>query len=97
MTTYEAAENRYDDATGMVYRFTGRSGLELPVLSLGLWLGRLVQTVARVVCVRRGLMISLLVHMPGIVLGLLAWNAGFSIETFGSWMRQPRRRPFLAC
>ena len=37
MTTYEAAENRYDDATGMVYRFTGRSGLKLPVLSLGLW------------------------------------------------------------
>jgi L-glyceraldehyde 3-phosphate reductase len=37
MTTYEAAENRYDDATGMVYRFAGRSGLKLPVLSLGLW------------------------------------------------------------
>ena len=37
MTTYQAAENRYDDATGMGYRFTGRSGLKLPVLSLGLW------------------------------------------------------------
>ena len=37
MTTYEAAENRYDDATGMGYRFAGRSGLKLPVLSLGLW------------------------------------------------------------
>ena len=35
--TYEAAESRYDDATGMEYRFTGRSGLKLPVLSLGLW------------------------------------------------------------
>jgi len=33
--TYEAAENRYDGA--MEYRFTGRSGLKLPVLSLGLW------------------------------------------------------------
>ncbi|GAA1476613.1 L-glyceraldehyde 3-phosphate reductase [Nocardioides aestuarii] len=33
--TYEAAENRYDDQ--MDYRFTGRSGLKLPVLSLGLW------------------------------------------------------------
>jgi L-glyceraldehyde 3-phosphate reductase len=33
-----AAENRYDtSATGMQYRFTGRSGLQLPVLSLGLW------------------------------------------------------------
>ena len=36
--SYTAAENRYDtDATGMQYRFTGRSGLKLPVLSLGLW------------------------------------------------------------
>ncbi len=36
--TYEAAENRYDtQATGMEYRFTGRSGLQLPALSLGLW------------------------------------------------------------
>jgi L-glyceraldehyde 3-phosphate reductase len=36
--SYEAAENRYDtDDTGMQYRFTGRSGLQLPVLSLGLW------------------------------------------------------------
>ena len=36
--SYEAAENRYDtDATGMRYRFTGRSGLQLPALSLGLW------------------------------------------------------------
>jgi L-glyceraldehyde 3-phosphate reductase len=36
--SYTAAEDRYDtDATGMQYRFTGRSGLRLPVLSLGLW------------------------------------------------------------
>lgn len=34
---YEAAPDRYDDATGMHYRFTGRSGLQLPALSLGLW------------------------------------------------------------
>jgi L-glyceraldehyde 3-phosphate reductase len=34
---YEAAQDRYDDATGMRYRFTGRSGLRLPALSLGLW------------------------------------------------------------
>ena len=34
---YEAAENRYDDATGMHYRASGRSGLKLPALSLGLW------------------------------------------------------------
>ncbi len=37
--TYEAAGTRYDTdhAGAMDYRFTGRSGLKLPVLSLGLW------------------------------------------------------------
>ena len=34
---YEAAPGRYDDATGMTYRPSGRSGLRLPALSLGLW------------------------------------------------------------
>ncbi len=34
---YEAAHDRYDDSTGMHYRATGRSGLKLPALSLGLW------------------------------------------------------------
>ena len=33
---YEAAHDRYD-ASGMHYRPTGRSGLKLPALSLGLW------------------------------------------------------------
>ena len=35
--SHEAADDRYDDATGMQYRFSGQSGLKLPVLSLGLW------------------------------------------------------------
>ncbi|UFN43830.1 L-glyceraldehyde 3-phosphate reductase [Nocardioides okcheonensis] len=34
---HDAAPDRYDDATGMDYRSTGRSGLKLPALSLGLW------------------------------------------------------------
>jgi L-glyceraldehyde 3-phosphate reductase len=34
LTTYVAAPERYD---GMIYRRSGRSGLKLPVLSLGLW------------------------------------------------------------
>ncbi|MGJ3508372.1 L-glyceraldehyde 3-phosphate reductase [Enemella sp. A6] len=33
--SYVAAENRYD--AGMQYRYCGRSGLQLPVISLGLW------------------------------------------------------------
>ncbi|HET7683880.1 MAG TPA: L-glyceraldehyde 3-phosphate reductase [Marmoricola sp.] len=32
--SYQASADRYDD---MVYRFTGRSGLRLPAISLGLW------------------------------------------------------------
>ena len=36
--TYDAAPDRYDTtSTGMDYRHTGRSGLQLPALSLGLW------------------------------------------------------------
>jgi len=35
--SYQAADNRYDAETGMRYRHTGRSGLQLPVISLGLW------------------------------------------------------------
>ena len=36
--SYQAAENRYDtETTRMEYRFTGRSGLKLPAISLGLW------------------------------------------------------------
>jgi L-glyceraldehyde 3-phosphate reductase len=34
MSSYEAAPDRYDM---MEYRFTGRSGLKLPAISLGLW------------------------------------------------------------
>lgn len=34
---HDAAPDRYDDAIGMDYRSTGRSGLKLPALSLGLW------------------------------------------------------------
>ncbi len=36
MNTYVPSPSRYDGA-GMPYRFTGRSGLQLPVISLGLW------------------------------------------------------------
>jgi L-glyceraldehyde 3-phosphate reductase len=35
VTDYVAAQDRYDDQ--MVYRRTGRSGLQLPAISLGLW------------------------------------------------------------
>ena len=31
---YQPASNRYD---GMLYKYCGESGLQLPVISLGLW------------------------------------------------------------
>ncbi|MGH3372456.1 MAG: aldo/keto reductase, partial [Nocardioidaceae bacterium] len=34
MSDYQPAPDRYDT---MEYRFTGRSGLKLPAISLGLW------------------------------------------------------------
>lgn len=33
--TYQAASDRYDDK--MIYRRAGRSGIDLPAISLGLW------------------------------------------------------------
>jgi glycosyltransferase involved in cell wall biosynthesis len=72
----------------------GGAAARLPFLSLGLWLARLCQTVHRVLSAGHASVLPLLVHLPGIVLGLLAWNAGFSIEAFGTWLGRwlrPRR------
>jgi glycosyltransferase involved in cell wall biosynthesis len=56
--------------------------IRFPGLSLGLWLARLLQICRRVLTARNGPVLSLLVHLPGILLGLIAWNIGFSVEAF---------------
>ncbi|MCA1799505.1 MAG: glycosyltransferase family 2 protein [Xanthomonadaceae bacterium] len=58
----------------------GAVAARVPVLSVGLWLARLVQIHARVLGAANGPVWVLLVHTPGILLGLLAWNAGFTRE-----------------
>ena len=58
----------------------GGAAVRWPVLSMGMWLARLVQIYARVVGARDGPVMSLIWHTPGILLSLLAWNVGFSRE-----------------
>lgn len=58
----------------------GAVAVRWPFLSVGLWLARLAQIHARVLGAAAGPIPQLLVHTPGILLGLLAWNAGFIRE-----------------
>ncbi len=69
-------------------RIPGGLAARWPILSLGLWLARLLQTVRRVVSAPHAPVLLLLMHLPGILLGLLAWNAGFSIEAFSAWLNR---------
>lgn len=70
---------------------TGASAVRWPVLSLGLWLARLVQIYGRVLRAPSGPLFPLVLYTPGIFLAVLAWNLGFSVGAFG----RPRdqRRP----
>lgn len=54
----------------------GSLAAKVPPLALGLWLARYMQICKRVV-ESRGPIIKLLVHTPGILLGLLSWSGGF--------------------
>jgi glycosyltransferase involved in cell wall biosynthesis len=60
----------------------GGTAVNLPVLSIGLWLVRLGQIYLRVLRAQNGPVLSLVLHTPGILLGLFAWNAGFISEAF---------------
>jgi glycosyltransferase involved in cell wall biosynthesis len=62
---------------------TGGRAVRWPVLSLGLWLARLFHIYGRVLRAQNGPIISLALYTPGVLIGLLAWNAGFSKEAFG--------------
>ncbi len=87
MSAYRAAENRY---TAMEYRRTGRSGLKLPAISLGLWHnfgGVDVYETSRAMCLRA--------FDLGITHFDLANNygppAGSAEETFGQILAQDLR------
>ena len=63
---------------------SGGTAIKWPILSLGLWLARLGLLYVRVLTAQRGPRLSLLYHTPGILVALIAWNAGFTREAFRS-------------
>ena len=79
---YDAAANRYDD---MPYRRTGRSGLQLPAISLGLW-----QNFGGVDSFETGRAVLRRAFDRGVTHFDLANNygppAGSSEEQFGHWL-----------
>jgi len=58
----------------------GSMAVRVPILSFGLWLARLAQIVCRIFIAERNPVAVLILYTPGILLGLLAWNVGFSAE-----------------
>lgn len=60
----------------------GATAVRWPFVSLGMWLARLGHIYSRVLVARKGPVILLAWHTPGILLCLIAWNIGFSREAF---------------
>ena len=63
-------------------KWPGGMAVRVPIFSLGLWLARIVQTYNRAIRSRNARFMSLVKHTPGILIGLIAWNAGFTREAF---------------
>lgn len=70
-------------------QWPGGIAVRIPVLSFGLWLARIVQTYNRAITARKAPLLSLIKHTPGILIGLLAWNAGFTREAFRQRQHMP--------
>lgn len=66
----------------------GSAAVKWPISSLGLWMVRLGLIYSRVLKSRHAPIASLLVHTPGILVSIIAWNIGFSREAFR--MRSPK-------
>ena len=60
----------------------GQAAVRWPVLSLGLWMMRLLQMYLRALRSPGAPVWNLIWHTPGILAGLLAWNCGFTAEAF---------------
>ncbi len=76
-------------------KWPGGMAVRVPPLSLGLWLARIVQTYDRAITARNAPLFSLVKHTPGILLGLLAWNAGFTREAFRHAQRQAPNQAYI--
>jgi glycosyltransferase involved in cell wall biosynthesis len=60
----------------------GAWALRWPILSLGLWIARMGQIYWRVLSARGGPVSSLVLHTPGVLMAVVAWNLGFAREAF---------------
>ncbi len=58
----------------------GAWAVRKPVLSAGIWAARTMQMARRVMVARKSPKGRFLIHLPGILLGLAAWNSGFVRE-----------------
>ena len=58
----------------------GAWAVRRPILSAGIWAGRTAQMARRVLTSRRAPKARFLLHLPGILIGLAAWNSGFTRE-----------------
>jgi GT2 family glycosyltransferase len=70
---------------------TGASAVRWPVLSLGMWLGRLGQIYLRILTTRKAPIGALVWHTPGVLTALVAWNVGFAKEAFAGSSVEPGR------
>lgn len=60
----------------------GALAVRYPILSLGLWLARLGQMTKRVAASSGARKLHYLLHLPGILVCVLAWNLSFAREAF---------------
>lgn len=66
----------------MYPHLTGSVAVRWPVLSLGMWIARLLQIYYRVFTRRHSPKLSLIWHTPGILICVVAWNVGFAKSAF---------------
>lgn len=60
----------------------GAAAVRWPILSTGMWLARSIQMTRRVMSAKKGPKTQFIWHLPAILVGLAAWNMGFTREAF---------------
>ena len=60
----------------------GASAVRWPLISAGMWLARTGQMFHRVFTAKRSPKARFVLHLPAILVGLVAWNIGFTREAF---------------
>lgn len=60
----------------------GSAAVRRPLLSIGMWLARLVQMTRRILTAPNAPRLQYLLHLPAIIVCLIAWNLSFTREAF---------------